>query len=217
MIPLIQRKRFFDSIRARFGRLGQDQVDGFELFLHFMEEDEQLLDLRRAAYLLATAWHETARRMKPITELGSRRYFDRYDPVLASTRSRRRRAVRMGNRKEGDGYLYRGRGYVQLTWKSNYQRASREIGVDLVANPDLALEPLNAYLLLSRGLQQGWYTGHKLSDYIVGSKCDYFNARRTVNGTDRAKRIAQYAEWFWDALKTSCVHNSHLACKEEAA
>jgi predicted chitinase len=48
---------------------------------------------------------------------------------------------RMGNNSPGDGYRYRGRGYIQLTGKENYQRVGKAIRVDLVSNPDLANDP----------------------------------------------------------------------------
>ena len=48
---------------------------------------------------------------------------------------------RMGNKAPGDGIKYRGRGFVQLTGKSNYAKFGKLIGVDLVNNPDLASDP----------------------------------------------------------------------------
>lgn len=55
-----------------------------------------------------------------------------------------------GNYKSGDGDKYRGRGYNQLTWKSNYAKMSRLIGVDIETNPDESMKPEIAAKILAR-------------------------------------------------------------------
>ena len=201
-----RRSAFFRAVRAIHGALTAEQVAGFEVLLDGFLADGLLDHLPVPAYLLATCWHETGKTMQPIAEWGRREYFDRYDPVLADSEEQRSRARRMGNTRQGDGFKYRGRGYVQLTWKANYAKAGRLLGVDLVANPDLALEPAIAYRILVTGMREGWFTGKRLADYLrPGRAPDYIGARRVINGQDRAALIAQYARQFERALTQARV------------
>jgi predicted chitinase len=164
------------------------------------------------AYMLATARHETAKYnqslrktiyFKPVTEAGATSYFNKYDPILADTAVRRQTAMQNGNTVQGDGYTYRGRGYVQLTWKDNYRKVGCRYGVDLVANPDRALEPEIAAFATVYGMEDGIFTGRKLSNYINDASQDYLNARRIINGLDQAEKIAGYAVKFRSMLERS--------------
>lgn len=143
------------------------------------------------AYVLATTYHETGTVMVPIAEygLGNGHPYGEPDPVT--------------------GQVYYGRGYVQLTWKENYQKAE-DIVIDLatlernipfVMNPDLALEPIYAAQIALSGMAQGWFTGKKLSDYLSSARTDYVNARRIINGTDKAELIASYAKEAEEAIR----------------
>jgi predicted chitinase len=125
------------------------------------------------AYVLATAYHETAHTMKPVREYGGEKYL-----------------------KSKKYYPYVGMGYVQLTWDYNYKRASEELGVDFLSNPKLLLDPKYATPILILGMIEGWFTGKKLSDYITFNKSDYVNARRIINGVDKKELIAGYAEQY---------------------
>jgi hypothetical protein len=172
----MNRKTFFDGVRMSAGlfagTLSQNQVDGMSAILDEWDR-RKLADTHWLAYMLATTFHETVRTMQPIREIAGAR--QRYAP-------------------------YYGRGFVQLTWQANYLKASAKVGVDLVANPDKALEVPIAAKVLIDGMIDGWFTGHKLADYIAGRACDYVGARRIVNGTDRAVLIAGYAGGFQRAL-----------------
>ena len=100
---------------------------------------------------------------------------------------------------------------MQLTWKRNYQTFSNLLGVDLVNDPGLALDPGNAYKIMSIGMTKGLFTGKKLVDYISGQKADFVNARRIINALDKAELIAGYAEKFETALKDSLIQDAQPA------
>jgi predicted chitinase len=89
---------------------------------------------------------------------------------------------------------------VQLTWQTNYEKAGKLTGEDLVQFPDKALEPPIAAKILVLGMNEGLFTGVGLPRYINATKCDFYNARRCVNGLDNAKDIAEYANSFLQAL-----------------
>jgi hypothetical protein len=181
---MMTSQSFFAEARKLTGALSQSQVDGFNILL----DATSALNARHRAYVMATAWHETARTMQPIPERGSKAYFSKYDASTALGR-------RLGNSLPGDGYRFRGRGFVQITGRRNYNRASRVTGVDLLANPDLAMDSVIAAKIIVSGMTEGWFTGKKLADYA-----DYLDMRRVVNGRDRAALIAGYAQHFEAAL-----------------
>ena len=52
---------------------------------------------------------------------------------------------RMGNVNPTDGWKYRGRGYIQLTGRSNYKKIGAKVDLDLVAWPELAMRPEGAW------------------------------------------------------------------------
>ncbi len=159
------------------GSLNQAQVNGIEAILQAIN-DYKLPDKRQAAYILATAYHETAKTMQPIEEVGKGKG-RAYGAAV-------------------DGKVYYGRGYVQLTWLANYKTMTNLLGVNLVKNPALACEPDIVAQVMMQGMARGLFTGKKLSDYISSLKCDYLNARRIINGSDKALLIAGYAR-VWEA------------------
>ncbi len=189
---------FFKTVRARLGPLNQGQVNGLNTLLAAVAG----APLSHAAYMLATAWHETAKTMQPVRERGGKDYFTRLYDVAGE---RPKTCIAYGNTCAGDGARYHGRGYVQLTWKVNYQRAGEKLGVDLVADPDLAMNADLAARIMRRGMDEGWFSGKKLADYLPGegvaTKAQYVAARRIINGTDRAELVEDYAQAFERALR----------------
>lgn len=180
-------KKFFDHVRKTlFSTLSQGQVDGMNTILRATEG----LPLSYRAYMFATAYHETAQTMQPIIERGNKSYFDKYNAGTSI-------GNRLGNTQPGDGFLFRGRGLVQITGRANYTKASTKLGVDFIKNPDAVMQGDNDEKIMVLGMTEGWFTGKKLADYLPG---DYVNARRIINGTDCAKQIAVYAKHFEDAL-----------------
>lgn len=169
--------------------------DGLDELLGLIRDDPEWNDVRHIAYLLATVFHETAFTFKPITEYGNRRYFDKYESTTKI-------GQRLGNKYPNDGYKFRGRGYVMITGRRNMQVFSEELNVDLIADPDQALKPEVSYRIATVGMRKGLFTGKALAHYLNGEKKDYVNARRIINGVDRAEQIAKYAETFEEILTT---------------
>lgn len=182
---------YLGKLFSLFPRMSETQKEG----VIFVTSMTSHLPLKQQAYLLATTYHETAHTMQPITEYGGVKYFDKYDTG--------RLAIALGNspEKDGDGYKYRGRGYVMITGLANYKRATKELGVDFVNHPDYANQPQHAIKTLIKGCTEGWFGNRKRLDYYISdASTDYVNARRVVNGVDDANLIAGYAKTFEQAL-----------------
>lgn len=130
----------------------------------------------QVAYVLATVEHETAGTFRPVREAYWLKDPDAYL-----------------KKAHPDYYPFYGRGYVQLTWKANYANYGALLGIDLVGNPDLALDPAIARFVLVHGFKTGAFTGKSISDYVNGGNVDFVNARRCINGIDKAHEIASIA------------------------
>jgi putative chitinase len=178
---LTDPQAFFKSVKAAFGSLTQEQVDGFNALLKAMAGWKRSW----VAYGLATAWHETARTMQPVEEA-----FWKDD----AWRSRNLRY-----------YPHHGRGYVQLTWPRNYQWADDECGLNgaLIADLKLAMNPEIAARIMVKGMEHGAFTGKKLADYLGDDPThdDFAAARKIINGTDKKDKIAKEAIAFSNALE----------------
>ncbi len=189
----INRDTFYTLYRKYFGRLQQGQVEGLNFLLDKLESSTKIahsklkVTLAMWAYVLMTVKWETASTYQPVTEYGSQKYL----------RSKRY-------------WPYIGRGYVQLTWESNYKVFGERIGIDLIANPELANEPENAWKILEEGMtdltpQDPEFTGKSLEDYFNDGRIDFYNARKIINPKDwdSYNPITKGAVKFWDVLKES--------------
>lgn len=181
-------------------------LQNYNIFLDSMLLDNYVnSNLNIMAYFLATSYWETDNSMAPIVEVRQ----------VAIDTPRRREVRALQDRYWSTGYY--GRGYVQLTWESNYKSMSEHLLSEypnlyqdykpdfLVSNPDLAINPAIAYDIMSCGMRGGYFSGggRGIAYYINSNSTDYINARRTVNGTDNANTIADLAKQFETLLKTA--------------
>ena len=196
------RKKFFDAYRVRFGPLTQALVEALEYLLGRIESDARFgttdTDRRMLSYCLGTFKWETAHTFEPIDERGGDNYFNkRYGPGTKVGKM-------LGNTQAGDGALFHGRGYVQLTGRANYTKAKKLTGIDLLTQPERAKERDLAYQIAVQGMLDGWFTGRKLSQYFKpDGTANFEDARAIINGTDQATRIADISRRFAEILLES--------------
>lgn len=213
----MNREAFFAGVRASVfgGALSQQQVEGMEAILDGCAS-AGVSDPRHIAYVLATPMIETGGSFQPIvenlnySEQGLLRTFPKYfNASNAKAYARKPEAIanrayggRMGNGPEasGDGFRFRGRGFCQITGKTNYAKFSDLLGVDLVGTPDWACRDDIAGKVIVIGMRDGMFTGKKLADYFTASGSDWVNARRIINSLDRANDIAGFGRKFYAAL-----------------
>lgn len=202
----MNRAAFFESLRQRnsglFGTsLSQRQVEATEALLDAGEG----LPVPHMAHVLAEVYHETGAGMWPVKETVFPHSKDK-NPSDATVIARLDRAFAKGQLPWVKTPYWRdgkfGRGQIQITHEDNYCKGSALVGVDLVSNPDRALDlPISATIAV-QGCAVGMFTGKKLSDYD-GAEFDHYNARAIVNGDKRknGQKIAEHAKAFERALE----------------
>ena len=190
---MLNKPQFFQLVRHSLfgGKLSKEQVLGLETILLEFEAKYSYIGLNALAYILATAYHEVDKKMKPIEEYGKGR---------GRTYGRK---VKMSMKHYlTPDKIYFGRGFVQLTWYENYEKAGKKLNIDLLNNPELALDLKHATDIMFLGMIEGWFTARKLSQYFSDTKANYVSARAIINGKDKQNLIADYAKKFRSALKT---------------
>lgn len=186
--------KFFVEMRRILGPLSQSEVNGINLIL--AEAKKRNTPINQFSYMGATDWWETGKSWQPVREAY---YLNMSETAKEAWRKRNLRY-----------WPYYGRGLVQLTWEYNYRRAGQKLGLDLVNLPDLALRPDVAVQIMFDGMEEGWFTGKALDDYIdeidepdSEDLAEYVNARKIINGTDKALTIGKMAVEIEHAVRAS--------------
>ena len=138
----------------------------------------------QCAYVLATAYHESAHTMRPVRETLAKS--DASAKAILSKAWKAGKLPWVTSDYWSSGYF--GRGYVQLTHKANYAKAGDALGIPLAERPSIALEADTAADIIVLGMDEGWFTGKKLGQYITLDKSDFVGARVIVNG-DKNKPV----------------------------
>lgn len=167
------------------GKLSAEQQANANLILNECESYSLLPS--HIAYILATAWHES--KFKPIEEIGKGKGKP-YGSKIKYT----------GKAYGTPDKLYYGRGFVQLTWYELYEKFGKLLKLDLLNHPELALVPEHAVRILVYGMINGLFTGAKLSRFVNSKYIDFINARKVINGLDKAVLIAVFAEKILEKL-----------------
>jgi putative chitinase len=176
---MIDRDKFFAVARASVfeGTLDQSQVDNLNAIL---DASPPTWDPRWLACALGNAAWETRLTMAAVREA----YWLSEDWRKAHLRY----------------WPFYGRGLSQCTWRANYAAFSAVLGVDLVGDPDKALDPTISAKILFYGMEHGTFTGRKLADYFTPTVTNFLGSRAIINGSDRAAEVAAYGEEFLAAL-----------------
>ena len=110
-------------------------------------------------------------------------------------------ARKNGCRIDGDGYKYRGRGFVQITWRINYEKFNGINGIDFGLEPEKIMDFDTLIKVTVDGMEKGLFVkGETLSKHINAEKKDYKSARRIINGQDKDWIIAEYAQGIEECL-----------------
>lgn len=203
----MDRTAFFNNVRSNVfdGALSQPQVDGINAILDAAAEFNPPAE--HVANILSQVKRETGGYMSPIKETVMPYHKDK-NPSDKTVIARLDNAWKNGDLGKVSSPYWRdgwfGRGQIQISHKANYQKLGKMIGVDLVKNPDAALELGNSAKIAVVGMLKGAFTGKKLSDYKFPEAVDApvaDNPRRIVNGNDGSdKEVAKFHKAFYYAL-----------------
>ena len=185
----MNKAKFYETIRDKINLTTQN-VFGFEMHLDYAHRRQ--VKLQKLKYILATSYWETGGLMTPVVE------------AHWLSENWRKRNLRY--------YPWHGRGLIQTTWEDNYKKVDDMLVLKgkLMEHPELLLNWQYALPALFIGMETGLYTKKKLDDFIddkdesdAEDRREMINARRIVNGTDKAAKIAELGLLFEKALKAA--------------
>jgi hypothetical protein len=171
-------------------------VESLKKVLYLIKNDSQINDLREAAYLLGTAYAESSYSLQrweaDYACTGQGVPYGSSGPCSKATNYYR---LTKGKKDyytlglDSKGQCFFGRGLIQLTGKANYETYGRLIGVNLVSNGDLALDPINSFKVASV------YMRGRTFKYVLSNNLE--KARRSVNGGTKGINEVNgaYNEW----------------------
>jgi putative chitinase len=188
----MNKESLFNTLRELAKTLTQTQVDSVNAILDSCIK-HGIIDKRYIAYILATCYHESG--LKPIEEIGKGKGLP-YGSKLDIGKGAGKRVAYSKPDK-----LYYGRGFVQITWLSNYKAFSKLLKLDLVNRPELALQIDIAAEIIVLGMLKGMFTGVKLADAFNDNESDAIEAREIVNGHDKAALIKGYYDKIYNSIK----------------
>lgn len=199
----MNREFFFNAMRPMFPnkRFDAGQVAGLDDILDVLERRDDLR-LEYKAYMLATAFHETAFTMQPVRE--TRAASDAAAIAILDRAFARGQLTWVKTpywRPDAERKSWLGRGLVQLTHKANYAKMAPIVGADLVGNPGLAMDMDVAIAIMIEGMLRGSFTGKKLGDYLGSGNQNWAGARRIINPDNLGPKIGNYGRAFLAALK----------------
>jgi hypothetical protein len=199
-------------VAARKTAITPEMRENIESFFDYWEKVGDS-DKRKLAYILATAYRESQESFKPIREAENHCKLDEVcreksiEKVLKDKTPEGKHVPHNYALPEPNGKRYYGRGYVQLTFGTNYKRVGKKLGMGdrLYENPDDVLQPEIAVKILMNGMIEGGYFGKtRLSDYFDGLREEWECARRIVNPGSSNKAItADLGKEFRNCLRES--------------
>ena len=154
-----------DQLQSIIGKTpDRTRIERITDALNLTFEKYQINTPLRVCHFLAQVIHES----------GSFRYMEEiWGPTEAQRQYEGR--INLGNNVPGDGYKFRGRGYIQLTGRANYKEACGEFGKDFLANPDLVAQYPYVALIA------GWYWKRRNINFLA-DKDDVIAVTKAING-----------------------------------